>query len=128
MNNLLKKRDEKYYEEIKQYVTDLPDLLAMDAKSSAMKASLAKRLWDQEAKWCAILADLETLDNASLRGEDCKFDIEFIDMITTVRPLSEDLRYLPYSWSIRIIIHEPNGTSTVYKIIISYFIIQCIYS
>lgn len=80
--NLVKERDEEYYYFIKPYVDQIPDLLALEMKSSPAKKSITRRKWDNEAKWKSILTDLENLDAAVQRDpKEGKFDINFQEMI-----------------------------------------------
>jgi hypothetical protein len=78
---LVKNRDNTYYEYIKPYVEKLPNLYAVNLKSSPAKAQAVTKVWNNDAKWNAILMDLETLDSAPNRGTDGDFDISFVETI-----------------------------------------------
>jgi hypothetical protein len=96
---LVRNRDSTYYEYINPYIEKLPNLYAIDLKSSPAKAQAATKAWYNDDKWKALLMDLETLDSASLRGTDGVFDICFVETVNsydekTMDPLF-DITYYP---------------------------------
>lgn len=78
-------RDPEYYEYIKPYVAEMPDLLAEAMQSVVGRRSVEARVWDAQAKWKSIYLDLETLDMAPF-GE---FDTNFVEAISNNATLED---------------------------------------
>lgn len=98
-------RDPEYYEEIKDIINEMPDIRPF--QSEEIKATLSP--WTNEKRWNYLLMDLETLDNAVVRGDES--DIKYIEYIQAFHNIS---------WSKRENLRMTIKTKDIHSFFITY--------